>query len=294
MAQFDEFRKFIRRDVPLEMYTRLQLGGPAEFFAEPTSQPELIDLLKQCREENVPVRILGAGSNVLVAEEGISGVVLSLSAPTFCDIQISGRQIVAGAGAKLGRIVTQSVSHGLTGLEGLIGIPGTVGGALCGNTGTNNGDIGQWVENVTVADFEGNISVLSKNDITFAYRFSSLDDVVILSATFQLEKDDPIELAKRMQKFWIVRKTLQPSSEVASAYAFKNPRSGTSAGELIEQAGLKGTRIGGAIISERNANFILVEPEAVVDDVLRLIRLVQDQVEKRTEIDMESAIEIWK
>lgn len=294
MAQFDEFRKFVRRDVPLAMHTRLQLGGPAEFFAEPTSESELIDLLKKCREEHVPVRILGSGSNVLPAEEGISGVVLSLAAPMFCAVSIEGRQVVAGAGVKLGRVVTQSVSQGLSGLESLIGIPGTIGGALCGNTGTNNGDIGQWVESVTIADFEGNISVLSKSEITFAYRSSSLDDVVILAATFRLDQEDPVELSRRMQKFWIVRKTLQPSGEAASAFAFKNPRGGTSAGELIEQAGLKGTRIGGAMVSERNANFILVEPEATVDDVMRLIRFVQDQVEKRTEIELEPVLEIWK
>ena len=294
MAQFDEFLKFVRRDVPLAMHTRLQLGGPAEFFAEPTSQEELIDLLKQSRLENVPVRVLGAGSNILAPEDGISGVVLSLAAPVFCDIAVDGRKVSAGAGAKLGRVVTQSVSQGLAGLEGLVGIPGTVGGALCGNVGTNNGDLGQWVESVTVADFDGSISVLSKNEITFGYRESSLDDAVILSATFQLEQDDPTELARRMQKLWIIRKSQQPSGELVSGYAFKSPRSGPSAAELIEQTGLKGSRIGGAMIAERNANFISVEPEGTVDDVLRLIRLVREQVEAKTEIELEPAIEIWR
>ena len=293
MAQFDEFRTFVRRDVPLAMHTRLQLGGPAEFFAEPVTETELIDLLKQSQKENVPVRVLGAGSNVLAPEEGLSGVVLSLSSPVFCRVAVEGRRVTAGAGAKLGRVITQAVSQGLAGIEGLIGIPGTIGGALAGNTGTNNGDLGQWVESVTISDFDGKISVLSKNEISFGYRSSSLDDTVILSATLLLDQDGPVELSRRMQKLWIVRKAQQPGSELASAYVFKNPKMGTSAGEWIEQAGLKGTCIGGAKISERNANFILVEPEGTVDDVLRLIRLVQDQVETRTEIELEPALEIW-
>ena len=294
MAQFDEFLKFVRRDVPLAMHTRLQLGGPAEFFAEPTSTAELVALLKQSRVENIPVRILGAGSNILASEEGVSGVVLSLASPVFTEIQIEDRKVMAGAGTKLGQVITQAVSQGLSGIEGLIGIPGTVGGALCVNAGTNNGDLGEWVENVTAIDFDGNISVLSKNEISFGFRTSSLDDVVIVSATLQLEQDDPIELSRRMQKFWIVRKTQQPTGELASACAFKNPRSGTTAQELIEQVGLKGTRIGGAMVSERSANFIVLEPEATVDDVLRLIELIRDQVEKRTEIELESAIEFWQ
>lgn len=293
MAQFDEFRKFVRRDVPLAMHSRLQLGGPAEFFAEPTSETELIDLLKQSRAENVPVRVIGAGSNILAPPDGVSGVVLSLADPAFCSVTVEDQRVVAGGGAKLGRVITQSVSQGLSGLEGLVGIPGTIGGSLCGNAGTNNGDIGQWVESVTVVDLSGNISVLNSSEISFGYRTSSLDDVVILSATFRLEKDDPVDLARRMQKLWIVRKTRQPSGELASAYAFKNLHSGTAAADLIEQAGLKGTRIGGAMVSERNANFILVEPEGTVDDVQRLMKLVRDEVELRTGIELESALEIW-
>lgn len=275
------------------MHTRLQLGGPAEFFAEPTTREELVALLRQSRLENVPVRVLGAGSNILAPEDGVSGVVLSLSAPVFCGIDVEDDRVVAGAGARLGRTITQAVSRGVSGLEGLIGIPGTIGGALKGNAGTNNGDLGQWVESVTVIDFNGNESVLSKHEISFAYRSSSLDDVVILSVTFRLEKDDPVELGRRMQKLWIARKTQQPSGESASAFLFKNTSTGASARDLIEQTGLKGLRIGGASISERNADFLLVAPEGSVDDVVRLIRLVREQVADRTEIELEPAIEIW-
>ncbi len=260
MSQFDEFLTFVRRDVPLAMYTRLQLGGPAEFFAEPKSTEELLALLKQSRAENIPVRVLGGGANILPAEDGVAGVILSLSAALFSEIRVENSRIVAGAGAKLGQVITQAVTQGLSGMEGLIGIPGTMGAALCGNVATRSGDLGERVESVTVLDFEGNVSTLSRNEITFGFRSSSLDDVVIVSATLKLEKDDPAELARRMQKFWILRKNLQPTGELASACAFVNPHSGVLARELIDHAGLKGTRIGGALVSERNADFIVVQP----------------------------------
>ncbi|MDR2115440.1 MAG: UDP-N-acetylmuramate dehydrogenase [Planctomycetaceae bacterium] len=283
----------VRCDVPLAMYTRLQLGGSAEFFAEPKSEFDLVTLLKQSKMNKIPVHILGAGSNLLVSEKGVAGLTIRFSNPAFCEITVEGQRIIAGAGAKLGQVITQSVSQGLGGIEDLIGIPGNIGGSLLGNAGTNSGDLGQWVESVRVADINGEISVLSKNEISFGYRSSSLDDVVILSATLHLERDNPAELAKRMQKLWIIRKTQQPSGELASVYVFKNPATGTSAGDLIEQAGLKGTRIGGAVVSERNANFIMVEPEGTTEDVLRLIRFVQEQVEMVTEIKPELSLEVW-
>ncbi len=293
MSQFDEFLHFVRRDVPLAMHTRLQIGGPAEFFAEPTSLEELIALLKQSKAESIPVRVLGGGSNILPAEDGVSGVILSLAAPVFCEIHVEGNKVTAGAGAKLGQVITQAVTQGLSGIEGLIGIPGTMGGALCGNVSTRSGDLGERVESVTVMDFDGNVSTLSRNEITFGFRTSSLDDAVILSVTLKLEKEDATELSKRMQKFWILRKNLQPTGEWAAACAFKNPHSGVLARDLVDQAGLKGTRIGGAQVSERCADFIVVTPEATVDDIHRLMELVKAQVVRQTEIELESVIESW-
>jgi UDP-N-acetylmuramate dehydrogenase len=275
------------------MYTRLQLGGLAEFFVEPESETDLVALLKRCRINKIPVHILGVGSNLLVTDTEVLGLTIRFSNPAFCGIRIDGQQVIAGAGAKLGQVITQSVSCGLGGIEDLIGIPGSVGGSLLGNAGTNSGDLGQWVESVRVANIDGEILTLSKNEISFGYRSSSLDDVIILSTTLRLEADNPIELAKRMQKLWIVRKMQQPGGELASIYVFKNPATGTSAGDLIEQAGLKGTRIGGAVVSERNANFIMVEPNGTVEDVQRLIRLIQEQVEIVTEIRLERSLEVW-
>ena len=293
MSLHDMF-KFVRQEIPLSMCTRLQLGGVATYIAEPENEAELSALLAHCKKENIPVRVLGLGSRLLVRESGVSGVVVRLSKPEFCRITVEGVLLTAGAGVQFGQIITQSVSEGLSGIEAFVGMPGSFGGAVCGNTGTTHGgDLGQWVESVRVAQLDGKISVLAKNEITFGYRTSSLDDVVMISATLRLEKEDPKELAKRMRKLWIIRKSQQPSGEVASMLAFKNPETGLSAADLIEQVGLKGTRIGGAVISERNASFITVDPEAISDDVVRLVMLVQEQVAKHTEIQLEPAMEIW-
>lgn len=150
MASWSGLERLVRRGEPLAMHTWFQLGGPAEFFAEPTSHDELLALVRRCDEEEVPVRVLGSGSNVLVRDDGVPGLVLRLAAPAFCDIRIDGDTIVAGGGAKLGRVVTSAVHHGLAGLESLVAIPGILGGALHGNAGGHGGDVGQWTVEVTL------------------------------------------------------------------------------------------------------------------------------------------------
>jgi len=294
MSLHSLFPKIVRQAVPLSVYTRLHLGGTAEFFAEPENEMELTDLLKYCQKERISVRVLGAGSNLLVPEAGVPGLVIALSKPEFCRIAVNGLQLTAGAGAQFGQVITHSVSQGLGGVEAFVGMPGSFGGAVRANTGTiHGGDLGQWVESVRVADLDGHISELSKNEITFAYRYSSLENVVLISATLRLEKDESTELAKRMRKLWIIRKSQQPAGDAASVLAFKNPETGPAASELIDRAGLKGTRIGGAVISEHNASFIEVDAECTSDDVLRLVQLVQEQILQQNEIELEPALKVW-
>jgi UDP-N-acetylmuramate dehydrogenase len=189
-------------------------------------------------------------------------------------------------------VVTTAVHEGLAGLEVLVGIPGTLGGALHGNAGTHGGDIGQWTSRATVITHHGETLQRQRDDMTFSYRGSSLDELVILDAVLQLEEDDPHDLAKRLQKLWIVRKASQPMGHQCAGCVFKNPR-GMKAGELIERAGLKGTRIGGAVVSDRHANFIIAEPECTANDVLRLIDVVRSQVADRLSVDLELELEIW-
>lgn len=292
MGLLTGFENVMRQGEPLAMHTWFQLGGPAEYFAEPENAEQLIALVKRCHAEGVDMRLLGQGSNILVRDEGVPGMVIRLSAPAFSEIRVEGRSLIAGGGAPLGRAVTTAVHRGLAGLEALIGIPGTVGGALHGNAGTRSGNIGQWTIEATVIAANGEVYQRSVDELVFDYRQSSLDDLVILEASCQLEEDDPRELAQRMLKQWIVKKASQPMGHQCAGCVFKNPR-GQSAGELIDHAGLKSTRIGGAVVSDRHANFIVAEPECTAQDVLRLIELIRSQVRDRTGIELELEMEIW-
>jgi UDP-N-acetylmuramate dehydrogenase len=292
MALLTGFEKIVRQDEPLAMHTWFQLGGPAEYFAEPENVDQLSALMQRCRQEDVPVRVLGGGSNILVRDEGVPGVVVQLSAPAFCHIRIKGQTVVAGGGATLGHVITSAVHRGLAGLETLIGIPGTLGGALHGNAGTHGGDIGQWANQASVMTQNGELFQRTRDDLIFEYHQSSLDELAILEAELQLEEDDPRSLARRMQEHWIVKKAAQPMGHQSAGCVFRNPR-GASAGELIEQAGLKGTRIGGAVVSDRHANFILAQPECTSQDVLRLIDMIRAQVHERLGVELERELEIW-
>jgi UDP-N-acetylmuramate dehydrogenase len=292
MRLFAGFEKIVRQGEPLAMHTWFQLGGPAEFFAEPTNLDELAGLVRRCYEEEIAMRVLGGGSNILVRDEGVPGLVVQLASPAFCDIRVDKDSIDAGAGARLGRVVTTAVHAGLAGLEVLVAIPGTLGGALHGNAGTHGGDIGQWTSQVTVMTRSGDVVQQQREDLEFGYRQSSLDEPVILGAKLALEPEDPRELARRLQKQWIIRKASQPMGHQCAGCVFRNPRS-VSAGALIEQAGLKGTRIGGAVVSDRHANFVIAEPEATSSDVLRLIDLIRSQVRDRLGVELELELEIW-
>lgn len=292
MTLVSGFEKIVRQQEPLAERTWLKIGGPAAFYAEPKSVDELAALVRRCREEEVPIRVLGGGSNVLVRDEGVQGMVISLSGGAFADIQIRQNRLIAGGGARLAHAISETVRAGLGGLEPLVGIPGTIGGALHGNSGSRGGDVGQWACRATVMTRAGEILQRNREDLVFAYRQSSLDELVILNSEFQLEEDDPEQLTRRMQKQWIVKKAGQPLSHQNVASVFKNPR-GMSAGMLIDQAGLKGTRIGEAEVSQRHANFIVANPGATSQDVLRLIDMIRSRVAERLGVELETELEIW-
>ena len=292
MGLKDEFEPIVRPDEPLAPHTWFRLGGPAEYFAEPRDVEELSRLIKRCHEEGLTARLLGGGSNVLVRDEGVPGVVIRLADAGFAQTEVRGRRVMAGGAAKLGHVISTAVREGLAGLEPLVGIPGTIGGALHSNAGSRGGDLGQWTRRATVMARSGEIFERQREDLVFAYRHSSLDELVILSAEFELDPDDPEELTKRMQKQWIVKKAAQPLGHQSAGCIFKNPR-GMSAGMLIDQAGLKGTRVGGVEVSDRHANFIVAEPGATTQDVLRLIELVRSRVADRLGVELELEIDVW-
>ncbi|QDU94939.1 UDP-N-acetylmuramate dehydrogenase [Lignipirellula cremea] len=292
MSFLSGFEHFVRDNEPMAAHTWLRLGGPAEYFAEPTSFEELSALVARCRQEDVPVRLLGGGSNILVRDEGVAGMVVRLAAPVFCDIQVSGDRIQAGAGAKLSHLISTAVREGLSGLEDLVGIPGTVGGALRGNSGGDNSDLGQWTAAAQVLTRSGEILTHERRSMNFAYRQSSLDELVILQGAFQLEAGNPVELTKRMQKIWIEKKANQPGSDQNCGAIFKNP-GGVSASSLIEQAGLRNASVGEAEVFDRRPNYLVAHPGASSDDVLRLIDLIRSHVQDNLGVELETAIEVW-
>ncbi|MEN0110193.1 MAG: UDP-N-acetylmuramate dehydrogenase [Planctomycetota bacterium] len=277
---------------PLAERTWLGVGGPAEHLARPTSVEELTTVVERCRDTGTPARVLGGGSNTLVRDDGVAGVVISLDAEAFTGVRIDGEQVTVGGGASLATTINESVRAGLAGLDSLVGVPGVVGAALHANSGSRGGDIGQWVTQATVLTRTGETLTRTKDEMVFAYRESSLDELAIVEAVFTLDPADPAELTKRMQKQWIVSKASQPLSGERPGQVFRNPR-GMSAGMLIDQAGLKGASVGAARVSDKHANFFLAGEGATAEDLLRLIDSVRERVEERMGVELEPAIEIW-
>jgi UDP-N-acetylmuramate dehydrogenase len=292
MAGLQEFAEIVKRNEPLAPYTYLKVGGAAEVFVQPRSRTELAGVLQQCRQEQIPVHVLGGGGNVLVRDEGVKGAVLRLSERPFTAIAVEGKVIRAGAGAGLSSLISQTASAGLGGLEMLVGIPGTVGGAVRCNAGDRSGEIGQFVRRAEVMDDRGTEEVRERQDLSFSPGSSNLDDVVLLAVDFELEPDSPDALVKRLRKAWIQRKASQPLSFQPAGRIFKNPR-GKSAAALIDQAGLAKTRVGAAEVSDRNSNYIIAYPGATARDVLRLIDLVKSRVKEQFAVELELEIAVW-
>ena len=292
MAIPSGFEHITREQESLARYTWFRLGGKAQYFAEPTSVEELAGLVRRATADGLAIRILGGGSNLLVRDEGVSGLVIHLSAAAFGNIAVQGRRITAGGGAKLGHVISTAVREGLAGLEQLVGIPGTLGGALHTNAGTHGSDIGQWTQSATVMTRKGDIVSRKRDELRFGYRDSSLDELVVLEATLELEKGDAAKLTKHMQQLWILKRAGQPLGDQGAGCIFKNP-GGVSAAKLIEEAELKGARIGEAEVCDRSPNFILVGPRAKSRDVLELIEHVRRVVAEKTGTELEIAIEVW-
>jgi len=292
MSSLDAFNEILQRDEPLAPYTWLRLGGPAQYLVTPRTVDELKRFVVFCHDEQIPIRVLGGGSNLLVKDEGVSGAVIRLTAPEFAQVEIDGSKVRAGAGALLSRVISETVRAGLAGFENLAGIPGTIGGALCGNSGGRQGEISQFVTSVTGLTSLGEQVVRGKDELTFDYRQSNLNELLILEGEFELRSDDPEAISQKLKMNWIAKKSVQPLSSQSAGCIFKNPR-GQRAGMLIEQAGLKGTRVGGAEVSERHANFIVTHAGAKSSDVVRLIDLVRSKISEQFGVHLESEIKIW-
>lgn len=293
MHSFEDLHAVVKVDEPLAPLTWFRIGGPAARLARPGGVAELAGLFRRAREEEVPVRILAGGSNVLVRDEGFAGLVIHLESPAFADVRVEGSRVEAGAAVPLTALISRAARAGLGGLEALTGIPGTVGGALKGNSGGRQGAIGNFVRSVTVLDDAGQVQVRERDELIFDYRSSNLDEPAILSAVFEIEPEDPEAVVKRMRRIWISKKENQPYGHQSSGCIFKNPSPEVSAGALIEVAGLKGLRSGGAEVSDRHANFIVAQPGALSADVLGLIETIRARVADHSGYELELQIKIW-
>jgi len=283
--------KIARENEPVAGYTWFGIGGEARYFFEPRTVEQLQEVTRRCKENKVPVFVLGAGSNILVPDSGIDGAVVKL-AGDFENVEFVANGVEVGAAVLISGLVLNLIREGRSGLEGLAGIPGSVGGCVRINAGGTFGDIGSAVKSVTVMNEDGDVFDRDREDLIFGYRTSNITARYILGARFSLVEDDPKRIMNQVKKIWIYKKNTQPAGTRNSGCIFKNPR-GMSAGALIDKAGLKGRSIGGAKVSEKHANFIVVDETATAFDVLKLIDLVRDEVAREFNVYLEKEIEVW-
>ena len=272
---------------PMSRHTSYGIGGPAGAYITPRDRNDLGRILHFADEQNIPVFFIGSGSNLLVADEGINGIVITLI-KSFNKLEIKGCHIYAETGVMLGHMVKHCIKQKLTGLETMIGVPGTLGGALMMNAGAFGSEISNCLENVDVMTLTGEIKQYSVKDIDFHYRHSSFKkDEIIMSANFVLKKATKQEIMNKRAKASAGRKETQPLRFRSAGSLFKNPKKDVAAGYLIDKAGLKGTHRGDAEISEKHANFFVNHGKANAEDIVFLIRLARKTVEKKFGINLE-------
>src|SRR5688500_4497296 len=277
---------------PLAPHTWYRIGGPARWFVRPRSVEELQEAARRCVENEIPIYVLGLGANLLVGDDGVNGAVFRFDQEYWRRVKFEKNTVEVGAGADMQKLVLRTVRQGLAGIECLAGIPGTVGGGIRMNAGGKFGDIGALVTHVQVMDAGGTLFERTKDDLVFEYRSTNIAAKFILGATLELEEEDPNRIMKRTKEIWMYKRNSQPLNSKNAGCMFKNPR-GLSAGALIDQAGLKGLRIGGAEVSEKHANFIIAHPGCKADDVLKLVKIIREKVFDRNEIHLESEVQIW-
>lgn len=292
MNIFNGLEEIVETDYPLAKRTWYGLGGAADYFIRPKNIKQLKEVVRRCSKNNIPIYVMGFGSNLLISDEGLRAAVIKLEAEQFSQIEFDGEEVTAWAGAELSKLVLTCVQKGLSGIEALTGIPGSVGGAVKMNAGGNFGDFGSVVESVTLMDLEGNIFEKSKPELEFDYRRTNITAKFILSARLKLNESDPEQIMRTVKEIWIYKKNNQPLNTKNSGCIFRNPQGG-SAGALIDRAGLKGLRIGGAAVSEKHANFIIAEEGCRSSDVMKLIKDIQRKIKEQFDTELELEVEIW-
>jgi len=292
MRWWHEFASDIERDVPLGKMTWFRLGGRARYLFRPRDVASLAQFAVRARNEDIPVKVLGAGANVLIKDDGVDGVVVRLDRPAFRTTEHQGSRVVAGSGVDLMPFARECSHRGLAGLECLAGVPATIGGAVKMNAGGRWGEIGDVVSEIEVLGADGTIETWPRERIGFAYRQTRIDEVIVLSATLLLREDDPQCTRKKYDEIFECKKRTQPIRDKSAGCIFKNP-GGRSAGAIIDEAGLKGFRCGNASVSQRHANFIVTRRGATSSDVMRLIDVIRRRVCKMFGIELHVEVDIW-
>jgi len=284
-AIYEDLQKTLKSPVflaePMSKHTSWRIGGPADLFVAPRDEEDLRRALIFARARGLPVTLVGNGSNLLVSDYGIRGMVIKIG-PGLSEVQVQGALIKAGAGTPLPRLADRAMRAGLAGFEFLAGIPGTVGGALVMNAGANGCAVGERVRQVTAYDYAGNRLIFNAGELVFKYRKSSLADrkVIVTGVVLEGVPGRVEEIKKRMENYLARRRKTQPLEFPNAGSVFKTPP-GDSAGRLIEAAGCKEMRVGNIQVSPRHANFFVNLGGGVARDVLKLIERVQHLVEEK-------------
>jgi UDP-N-acetylmuramate dehydrogenase len=280
------------RSSPLSRWTTIQVGGPADVLAFPRTVEEVASLVADASAREVPWRVLGRGSNLLVDDAGVRGLVVHTRGLDRLRFEDGGR-VVAGAGLSTSVLLGAAQRRGLGGLECLVGYPASVGGAARMNAGGRWGETGARVESVVVVDGEGEVRTLSAEECRFAYRTSALSRVVAAEVTFVLPEVDVRAYRERIHAIHEEKAAAQPLADASAGCVFRNPP-GNSAGRLIDACGLKGRVRGGAMISQVHGNFVVNRGGATCDEVLGLIDEVRAEVDRRMGVVLETEVEVWR
>jgi len=278
-------------DAPMRQFTSMQVGGPADSLFFPRDVNELKKVVRYARRKKIPLLILGRGTNLVVRDRGVRGWVISL-AQGMKKIQMDGEVVDAEAGLSLQRLIQFSVQKGLTGLEPFFGIPGTVGGGLAMNAGAWGSELKDVLLSVTLMKEDGEILEKSRSKLRFSYRGLAIPSSwIILKGRFKLKTGKREEILERVRSYSEMRKKRQPLDYPSAGSVFKNPEEGP-AGKWIEEAGLKGFRIGRAMVSERHANFIINLGKAKAEEVIRLMEFVEKKVYEGKGISLEREVKV--
>lgn len=290
MISISEIQKIFKGKISLNEelapYTTFRIGGVADYFLEPVDAEDVIHIINYVKDHDIPYYVLGNGSNILISDSGIRGVVINMISG-FSYLKHEDGAVICGSGVKMAKFVDFCIQNSYAGVEMLTGIPATIGGALVMNAGCYGGESSDYVAQVTLVR-NGELVVLKKEECDFGYRKSNLKGSIILEARFQLPKGNKDEISARRKELLLKRNNSQPVEIPNAGCVFKNPKDNFAAA-LIEQCGLKGKTFGGAMVSPKHSNFIVNINSATANDVIELVKIVKNTVKEKTgfELDME-------